>query len=187
MIRSTGALESATSLLERAGQGDLTRKRRLRRVQVLLNGAGVWVQSQAPLHDRNIQFQDGWGLEDLLKRLNSLVFFWPGTPEGPNIHGNRHLESGSWGGNVAILRMSTAELFDANATLSPLFCRYNSGSPRYSHGQPSPRGPDTFVTLEDFEGTSSEVAELTFSSRVILPRNAEVRAPANGSWQRFFH
>jgi hypothetical protein len=139
-IRVTGCLETAASILERASQAELTRKHRPRRVPVFLNGEGVWLQSQAPLYERNILFCQGWGLEDLLGRLNSLVFFWPGTDDGPNIYGKRHLESASWDASVAILRVSTAELLDANATLSPLFCRYNSGSPRYSHGLPSRPG-----------------------------------------------
>lgn len=184
-IRATGCLESAASMLERDGQAELTRKRRPWRAKVFLNGAGVWLQSQAPLYVRNILFCQGWGLEDLLGRLNSLVFFWPGTEDGPNIYGKRHLESASWDGSVAILRTSTAALFGANGSLCPLLCRFNSGSPRYSKGQASPRGPNTFVPIEEFEGTSSDVAELTFPGRVVLPNDTEVRVTANGNWELF--
>jgi hypothetical protein len=78
-IRATGRLESAAVLIGKAGRPELSRQRRQRPVQIRVSGADVWLQSQGPLHEGNISFGDGWGLEDLVERLNDLVFFLAGV------------------------------------------------------------------------------------------------------------
>ncbi len=74
-IRATGRLESAATLIDRAGQRELLRQRRPRHVRIRVSGAEVWLQGQGPLHKGNISFGGGWESEDLVERLNNLMFF----------------------------------------------------------------------------------------------------------------
>lgn len=185
-IRAVRRLESTATLIVRAGRPELSRQRRPRRVRVRVNGVDLWLQGQGPLQEGNILFHEGWELEDLVERLNSLVFFWPGTAAGPNDYGKRHFESASWCDNPVVLRVGTASLLEENADLTPLFCRFNSGSPRCVNGRRSPRGPDTFVCSDRFDGSSSNVAELTFPGGVDLPDCIERGDAAEGPWQRLF-
>jgi len=172
-IRATGRLESAATLIDMAGRLELSRQRRQRPVRIRVSGADVWLQGQGPLHEGNISFGDGWGLEDLVERLNDLVFFWPGRVDRPNKYGMRHFESTSWCESPALLRVDTAALLKENPTLTPLYCCFNSGSPRCVDGRKSPRGPDTFLPADQFARRCSEVAELTFPRGVSLPNCTE--------------
>ena len=109
---------------------------------------------------------------DLLDALDARVIFWPGTSEGPRDHGRRHFERYRQELPVT-LRSATSRLFLANAGLEPAFCAYNSGSPRFSGGRPSPRGPDTFVTASRFPRPAADVVELSFDEGVSLPQGWE--------------
>jgi hypothetical protein len=91
------------------------RQRRPRHVRIRVSGANIWLQGQSPLHEGNISFGEGWDLEDLVERLNDLVFFWPGWSDRPIDYGKRHFESTSWSGeSPAVLRVSTAALLKEN-------------------------------------------------------------------------
>jgi hypothetical protein len=81
-----------------------------------------------------------------------------------------------------LIRVTTSELLDANSESTAEFCRYNSGSPRYSGGRPSPRGPGTFVSAESFDGTPGSVAELVFRDSATLPAALWVGADSIGPW-----
>lgn len=129
-----------------------------------------------------MRIQDGWDFEDVLQSLNERVFFWPGTATGPISYGKRHFER-YVDESPAILRISTAESFNANSNIDALYCRYNSGSPRCSNGLGSPRGPNTFVSSADADYTPSKVVEVTFLDQVVLPAMVEVGDSATGPWQ----
>lgn len=145
----------------------------------------VSIRDQAPLQEGHIRFEGGWQMADLLKTLNDLVFFWPGTAAGPNDYGKRHFERYKAEG-PAILRVRFESLVIANPASAPLFCKYNSGSPRCSNGQRSPRGPSTFVRESDRDFPPSRVVEVVFRGLVELPEDVEVGEDPSGPWQPMF-
>lgn len=133
-ICETGRMESAATLLGAAGRDDLIRERRREHVRVEVDGQTLWLRDQKPLHAGNVSFEPGWTFSDLVESLNRLVFFWPGTAAGPNDYGVRHFERYASEGPV-LLRAPTAALFGENPHTQPLFCGFNSGSPRYTNGR----------------------------------------------------
>jgi hypothetical protein len=142
-IKSCRTLKSAATLVREKDQLDLT-QRRVNPISLSSSVTSSWLQTQRPLHFGNILFEGGWQMKDLLTRINSLVFFWPGTSEGPIPHGRRHFRGNDWPTACVALRVRTQTLFDSLGGSEPLFCTYNSGSPRCSGGKKSPRGPNTF-------------------------------------------
>ena len=184
-IRRTERLYSATYLLKAANAHATITERRPNSVGVMVDGEEIWIRDQRPLHAGNVGFEGGWTFEDLLKALNDKVFFWPGTANGPISYGIRHFQRYA-SEKPALLRLSTSRVATTNNGTSPLFCRYNSGSPRWSNGVASPRGPSTFVacTLASFSATS--VVECVISEQVLLPPCAEVAAAFDGPWRPLF-
>jgi hypothetical protein len=181
-ICEVGSLESASSLITRAKRGELLRQRRPKHTPINVAGREVWLRDQAPLHAANVDFAEGWNLGDLVEALNRLVFFWAGTASGPSDYGQRHFDRYRTEEPV-LLRVPTAALFAANQSGQPLFCRYNSGSPRYSGGRASPRGPETFVPPNAFLGSPARVVELAFTERAKLPPSTEYGFAPAGPWQ----
>lgn len=175
-------IDSAVTLILKDGRTELLRQRRLEHLVVNLAGRKVWLRDQAPLHRGNLTLEGGWSFDHLVEALNSRVFFWPGAENGPNDYGRRH-----FGRYLAerplIIRVRTAELLDANKESPAEFCRHNSGSPRYSVGRPSPRGPNTFLTAAHFPGPPSKVVELTFSGAAVLPGSWDVGPSPDGPWR----
>jgi hypothetical protein len=177
-------LETAYALLVEAGRQDMLKKKRDRCMKVPVNGIEVSLRDQAPLHEANVAFEGNWQFEDLVEALNRLTFFWPGDAVGPNLYGRRHFERYRLEETVA-LRVPTSDLLSSNAQVTPLFCGFNSGSPRHSGGFASPRGPHTFLGACEFARTPTKVVELTFPSGVLLPATTECRlspdAPGSSS------
>jgi hypothetical protein len=182
-IRSDACLKCAADFIADADSRHLLRKRRLEDIALREKTKSVRLQSQSRLHFGNIAFQGGWNLEDLVMRLNGLVYFWPGTLAGPNHYGRNHFASSSWGIRPAAIRICTKDLLESNPGATPLFCRFNSGSPRCVQGRKSPRGPETFLPAKQFEGSPGTVAEITFPGNVRLPDGAEVGNSPHGPWQ----
>ena len=87
--------------------------------------------------------------------------------------------------SIAIVRtfVRMRELMESNRDSPPKFCCYNSGSPRCSGGQRSPRGDDTFLHYEDFNGTPSDVVEVVFHRRVQLPNSVGYGILTGDLWQ----
>jgi hypothetical protein len=184
-IRERGRLESASLLMDQAGRPELLRLKRSKHVSVFISGVEIQLRDQAPLHAANVAFEQSWGFADLVEELNKLVFFWPGKIEGPNQYGRRHFDRYRSESPV-LLRVRTDALIARNSDIIPLFCRYNSGSPRYSGGNPSPRGPSTFLSVADFPGRPGHVVELTFPGRVALPNSAEFGFTPDGPWHNLY-
>jgi len=180
-IHSSGRLESASSLLIKAGRVDLAREKRSTCMNILVKGVEISLRDQAPLHEKNIAFEDRWQFGDLVEALNGLVFFWTGKASGPNPYGLRHFERYAAESPI-LLRVDNSELLAANPEVTPLFCGFNSGSPRYSNGAASPRGPRTFLDAREFAGTPRKVVELTFPSDVLLPPTTEYGHSPGGPW-----
>ena len=183
LICDAGCLESAAELIVSAARLELLRQRRTDPTLIQVRGAAVQLRDQAPLHAANIAFEDGWQLGDLVEQLNSLVFFWPGTARGPNASGRRHFARYR-DENPVLLRVGTTRLITQNPGITPLFCRFNSGSPRYSGGRASPRGRDTFASSDHFLGGLSEVVEFTFPTRVLLGSSTEFSYTPDGPWHK---
>ena len=120
-------------------------------------------------------------MPDLLARLSSLVFFWPGDDTGPIPYGRRHRIGNKWPSNAAALRIPSRELFESLKPNPIFFCPYNSGSPRWSGGQASPRGPHTFLSACDFPGTPCTVVEVVVKDSVKLPGGTKVSV--DDSWE----
>lgn len=166
-ILSSHTLRPAADAFIEGGQPEMIRSRRRGSCTVPLLGDTVHIRDQAPLHPGNVALAPGWSFEDLVEHLNRHVFFWPGTDLGPIPYGVRHFHKYAGKGKVVLI-LNTAEVFAANESLPPRFCRYNSGSPRCSGGKPSPRGPGTFALAHDYIGTPGSVVEVTFPGPVTL-------------------
>ncbi len=168
-IHRTGCLEPAADLMRQAGRADLLRIRRPEMTPIAINGDTVLLRDQAPLHERNCSLHPGFTFEDLIELLNSFVYFWPGTSDGPIPAGRNHFaRNARREEDAAVLAIATPRLLEANPT--PKFCRFNSGAPRSNPraGKP-PRGPDTFLAAAHAPFTAGSVTEVVFPRRVKLP------------------
>jgi len=142
-----------------------------------------WLQTQGVLHEANIDFLAGYDFQSLIDRLNSLVFFWPGDASGPIPAGQNHLRGNKWPSNSVSLRVPSREVISSNL---PLFCAYNSGSPRCSGGRKSPRGTETFLPSSLFERTAGRAVEVVFEDCIDLPQSTEVFDELRRSWRPLF-
>lgn len=182
-LRKTGSLLPAAILMERSGRNDLLRARRPDPIPVSVGAGVVWLRDQGPLYKGNVKLSNGYIFEDLVENLNRRIFFWPGTAAGPSSYGKRHFERYQEEKPV-ILRIRFEALLEANPIATPRYCRYNSGSPRCSNGEKSPRGPGTFVLAAEFNETPSKVVEVTFDTEIRLPANTEFGDRPEGPWKR---
>jgi hypothetical protein len=181
LISKTNGISPASHLMVSAGRYDLLRSRRRRHEKIMVGGTVILVRDQAPLHKGNLDLPNGYSYEDLIESINSRIFFWPGTAAGPISYGDRHFKRYR-AERPVILRVGIESLLRANPAVEPMFCRYNSGSPRCSNGRKSPRGPDTFVTAARFEGIPSSVVEVTFEGALVLPADTTVGEDPKGPW-----
>jgi hypothetical protein len=171
--------------MEEAGRADLLRIRRQNHERISVSGRTIVIRDQAPLRRGNLSLPIGYTFEEFVESLNNRVFFWPGTAEKPISYGMRHFEHYREE-KPAILRIHFQSLIDLNPSVQARFCRYNSGSPRCSHSQKSPRGPDTFQFAEDFDEKPSQVVEVTFDQPLALPAMTTVAFLPTGPWQPLF-
>ena len=181
-LRKTGQLFPALTLMQMGGREDLIRKRRPGHVSVSVDGETIFLRDQHPLHAGNAKFPRGYSFEDLVENLNRRVFFWPGTATTIVTSGLNHFECYRQEKPI-LLRVKFQSLLDSNPGATPLFCQFNSGSPRCVHGERSPRGPKTFISAEDFRYTPSRVVEVTFDSHLMLPPDTEFGSRPTGPWQ----
>ncbi len=185
-IRRTKRLDCAARIMAEAGDTSMLRQKRQSLTPLEVGEDTIVLRDQLPLHFSNMELADGWSFERYVESLNGRVFFWPGDRSGPNDYGQRHFERYR-GENPTIVRFGFDALLSANARTEPLFSKYNSGSPRYTQGLPSPRGPGTFVTASVAAFTASQVVEVTFMDLVRLPRQLVEFARMNdGLWRRLF-
>lgn len=156
------------------------RQRRPASIQVSTPQGTVLIRDQEPLQRGHIQFQPGFSFEDLIELLNRHVFLWPGTDKGPSDYGRNHFGRYS-DTNPVLLRLPTIHLFERYPG-AVRCCRYNSGAPRTTRGEKSPRGADLFLPPEQFPGTPSEVVEVALPTAVELPRITQRATHPDGPW-----
>ena len=182
-LQRDGCIRPTAELLAATGREDLLRTRRRNPVRLSVAGEVVVLKDQTPLLEANTLLTGGWSFGDFVECLNRRVFFWPGTPHGPIGPGKnllKHYESEG----PAVLRVPTRQLLEVNAGVEPLYCAFNSGSPRCQHGERVPRGPDLFTTADRFSRRASQVVELVFAAAVLLPPSSLIRD--GDTWQRLF-
>lgn len=181
-IRETSSLLSAATLMNLAGRTDLLRQHRHRHEPITVRNVVIVLRDQAPLYKGNVRLPSGYTFEDFIESLNETVFFWPGSATTPISYGVRHFERYQ-DERPVILRISLRSLLAANPTAEPLYCRYNSGAPRCSYGQKSPRGPDPFLPAWGFSGTPSQVVEVVFQRKIVLPADVEFGSHPERRWR----
>ena len=182
-IQRTKQLHPASHILTAGGQGHLLAVRRRQHTEVQIEGETVHVRDQAPFHQGNVAFDGGWTLADFIQDLNSHVFFWPGTADRAIDYAHRHFARYA-DEQPIVLRLRLAAVVRRNPGLEPLFCKFNSGSPRCSYGNKSPRGPDTFASCGNAQFSRGQVVEVTFRGALALPDECEYADSYNGPWSR---
>jgi hypothetical protein len=153
-------------MLQACGKEELIQEKREEVVLLQIDGHRVVINDQAPLNFKNIELSGFMSDRDLIEFVNRLVFFWPGTAEGPVKFGANFVDHYRDRGRT-VLKIPTRELIDLNG--EPLFCHFNFGAPRMQHGKPVPRSPDFFQTRDRFPRTAGKVVEVAFRSSVHLP------------------
>ena len=188
-IRSSRRLESAAVLLAEGGQSHRLRMRRDSLVEFVVDGEPIVLTDQSPVNPKNIAFQGGWSLPDLVEALNSRVFFWRGGLEGLLKANQKHFgKYKSAGHRMIFLRLNFDETIKLNNQRGPELCNYNSGAARQSKGKPIPRGATTFVQPHCADFEAGEVQEVVFRGFVDLPATTEIcHGSWEGPWQSLFH
>lgn len=183
-LRAWGRLRSPMELLSGTQFEHLLRRRRERSYELAIEGFTIQLRDQLPLHRGAIEFMDGFTFTELLQDLNSRVFFWPGTVTGPIDYGRTHCRHYSQRGPVAILRCSLEGLVARNGSRELQVCRFNSGAPRRNpvSGR-SPRGSQTFLSLDEADFTACSVKELVFLGGATLPTGTELAFDLRGPWE----
>ena len=168
-ILRAGVLRPAAEFYEMAGREHEAHAKRAEHARLACRGHDVVLRDQAPLYAGKCRLHTDWQFSDLVRYLNRHVFFWPGTADGPIAAGKRHFDRYA-SEPTTVFRLSTRLLFELNP--SPLFTRFNSGSPRPTNGVKPYRGPDTFLAADAFGLPPSRVTECVFSNPVVLPHDA---------------
>jgi len=181
-IRATQRLECAAQILVSAGRVEVVRAKRPRHLVVDLDGTAIHIRDQGPLYPRNLTLSGGWTFGDFVQHLNEKVFFWPGTTTGPISYGVRHFNR-YIDESPVLIRASTHSLFNKNSNEVPLFCQYNSGSPRWANGRPSPRSPRTFCSADEAQFSAARVVEVVIKSNATLPEDSQFARHPDGPWE----
>lgn len=182
-ILRTGVLEPPAILAKKAGREGLITARRAEPVEIMVDSELVILRDQAPLHAGNMKLTSGWTFERFVRTLNARIFFWPGSAGGPIEYGMRHFKRYE-AEKPCILRIRLASLVKANPRVVLEVCRYNSGSPRWSRGVASPRGPQTFVRIAKASFAASQIVEITARGTIQIPSVVEVGLAPSGPWRR---
>lgn len=180
-ILARGEILSARAILAAAGHVELLRDRRTKDTVIKVAEASFRLRDQRPLQLGSIQLERGTSFEEFVEILNSLVFFWPGGVDGPIEMARNHFER-YMHESPAMLRVRLDDLVQANPSVEPKVSACNSGAPRCNPvtGK-GVRGPNTFVTLDRFQGSAGVVREVVFADRVVLPA-VEVGTLRAGRW-----
>ena len=175
-------LRSATEILEGTRHAQLLGRRRTRSVALEIAGERIVIRDNKPLRPGSLLLTHGWQLHDWLRELNSRVYFWPGTAQGPIRPGRAHCERYAGESPVFVIRMPTRSLVNSNKTRQLWVARCNSGSARHHSGRPVQRGPDTFQRPATAGFRPSKIVEFTYKHRATLPVDATWSESLDGPW-----
>lgn len=182
-VKTEGVLYSTLTLIERSttlNKDELSTIRRDGHTVLNVNGVKVSIRDQRPLNAAlNKCLEGNCTREDYIRLLNSRVFFWA-TLERLQIHFKRYEDE-----NPIILRIETVVALELNPHVQ--LCRLNSGATRPSHhlgGKAPSRGFDTFKTLDDFNLPASQIVEITFPERFVLPDSFHISKSPFGTWRQ---
>lgn len=181
-IRHWRRLRSALDLLRGTPYEYLLHERRVQTYSVVIENVPVEIRDQRPLHEGHIRFEPNFGFADLLAELNSRVFFWPGTANGP-VDRAAHFRRYADDGNPVVLRCSLRELLILDGEKDLYVATCNSGAPRSNPlTGPSVRGPSTYRLLAEADCAVGAVKELSFRTSVALPDSTEWAPSVKGPW-----
>jgi hypothetical protein len=181
-IRRHRRLRSARSILEGTEHEHLLVERRKHSVALEVRGESVLIRDNRPLAVGSLDLQGGWSLSDWLGEINSRVFLWPGSENGPIQRGRAHFGRYASEGPVFVIKVPTPSLFAANQDRELWVTRCNSGSARHIGGKPVPRGPSTFQLPTEASFRASEVIELSYRIEASLPHDALWSTSLAGRW-----
>jgi hypothetical protein len=149
----------------------------VRRGRKIDSGTPV-LRDQDLLHEKCIEFSEGFSFADLLSELNRRVFFWPGSRDRPIRPGQRSIDR--YSNSDVIIRLSFLEVEKERS--ARITARKVRGM-RMQHGKRVPRGPNTFLQAPECDFPPSKVVEVTFLQSVKLPRDCEVACCLGGRWE----
>lgn len=143
------------------------------------NGFDYRVRDQQPISIKVLSrsLTHDWTPDQFIYLLNNRVFFWPNLNRLTR-HYNKYANE-----NPQIIRVRTDEVFDLNPNIE--FCRLNSGATRCNsswNGNAPERGPETFLTANNYLLPINTVAEVTFPELCILPNEIQIANNPNGAW-----
>lgn len=164
-----------------AAQHFLLGKRR-ETVDVEVDGRVVQIRDHKPLIAANLELLDGCTFDDFVNELNSKVFLWAGTEQGPCTSGKNHIRKYQAEGSVVILRVPTQMLLAENGLdrFKVTYC--NSGSARQNKGQKAKRGKSTFLSLSEAARPPGDLVELTYHRFAKLPSGTQHASSLSGPW-----
>lgn len=179
-IKSLGMLHSAAELIQTEKRdADISCKRNSS-IVINIDGEQIHIRDQSVLYENNCHFSSGFTFGQLVELLNQHVFFWPGNQSGPIKSGLNHFKRYAKTEDVVVISVPTAEIISANADQSPLVSKYNSGSPRcHPIVGRSPRGPQTFVDIDQAPFTAGKIVEFVYRGSVRIPWEQVTVRPAH--------
>jgi hypothetical protein len=181
-IRAAKTIECASVLFRRGRYNALLMVRRDSHRTIEFDSHRVLIRDQKSLHEGAIAFETGWNLSRFVQHVNEHVFFWPGSLAGPIKAGLNHYQKYAEEG-LAIIRVQWWSLLRVNPQTEPLFSKFNSGAPRVVNGKHSPRGSSTYRDRHTFDGRVSDVVEVVFLNRIVLPCDTQVSPSYSGPWE----
>lgn len=183
-IFKTGTLYSAEYLFKLSGDSKAQRyitTKRVEKIKINVEGFEIIIRDQHPISEVALEkcLTDGWTCSDYFKCLNKRIFMWSDQNRLQR-HYDRYKKE-----KPSILKLETRNIIGLNSHVK--FSRINSGATRpnsYLGGIAPMRGKDTFLQAENFELSVSNVAEVTFESRCILPSTILLANSPKGNWKQ---
>ena len=179
-ILASQRILSTKNIVEASGMPNpdiFLQSKRREHTEITVDGNIYKIRDQKPISEIVLarSLTDNWANADFIEHLNRRVFFWPSINRLVR-HFNRYQDE-----QPIILRFRTSDLLVLHPQAE--FCRLNSGATRCNAvwgGNAPERGPNTFVTAENFEQSPREVAEVTIPNFANLPNEFWTAPTPNG-------
>ena len=144
------------------------------------------VRNQRPLDPASLDLEPGATVDEYIACLNSRVYFWPGTMSGPLEDGLRMFHHAGRAPST-LIRVPSRSLIRANPEAAIHVSTCNTGAAWMEGGQKSRRGPQVFQPAGCFPGAAADIAEISFTGPVCLPRSTRYAPRPGGPWRPLFH